>query len=215
MVIWNDDAYLGTWKVAVSVCQFTSLEGRGGSTGRRTATAPGSGRLVRSAGRPCHRPTAQQVRVRVRDGLTALPPGVEHDPVAAAVDALGDRDLMRLADKLVEQAATRVRQCRHVRVMIPRDDQDVGGRLRVDVAEGDGPLSVKHDRGRDVAGRDRAKQTVRHTTIIVARRRYLVLDLAPGYPRTCPATMPRARGHRAVRCRWVPFGAEGSAAIPE
>jgi hypothetical protein len=119
------------------------------------------------------------MRVRVRDGLAALPPGVEHDPVTAAFDPLGGGDLVSLADKLVEQTPARFGQRRHVRVVIAGDHQDMGGRLRADVAEGQGPPSVEHDRGRDVSGGDPAKQAVRHISIIVARRRLLVPHLTP------------------------------------
>src|SRR5215472_13622516 len=120
MVIWNDYADLGTWKLAASVCQFTALEGPGSALGRGWGrrACPDRSRFVRSAGRPCHRPAPEHVRVRVRHGLAALPPGVENDPVAAAVDPLVDSDLMRLADEFVEQTAAGARQCRHVGIVI-------------------------------------------------------------------------------------------------
>jgi hypothetical protein len=42
-----------------------------------------------SAGRPRHRAPAKDVRVRVRDGLPAVRAGVEDDPIAGILDALG------------------------------------------------------------------------------------------------------------------------------
>src|SRR5579875_587547 len=158
MVIWNDDPYLGTWKVAASICQFTALG---------------------SARRPCHRPATEQVRVHVPDGLTSLPPGVEHDPVAAVLDSHGHGDLVRMSDKFSQQTVTSAGQGRYVRVVVARDHQHVRGGLRVDVTEGDYPLSVQHDRGRDRSGRDTAEQTVWHTSIIVAQRHRPVRDLGP------------------------------------
>ena len=125
--------------------------------------------------------------VHVPDRLPRFWTGVEHDPVPAAGDALGDGDLMRLGDELVEQAVTGDGQGGDVRVMVARDHQDVRGRLRVDVPESEDPLAVKHHRGRDLPARDTAEQALWHTTIIVAGRRWRVQDLAPGLSAgTCP-----------------------------
>ena len=144
-----------------------------------TLAAPGHGRFLWSARRPCHRPAAQHVRVRVRDGLPALPSGIEHDPVAGAVDPLSDGDLVRLADDLVKQAVTRAGESRHVWVVVARNHQDMRGRLRADVTESDYPLTVQHDRGLDLSGRDPAEQAVWHSTIIVARQQYPVQAWLP------------------------------------
>ena len=135
--------------------------------------------------------------MRVPDGLATLPACVEHDPVAAGVDALGDRDLMCLADKLVEQPAARGGERGDVRIVVARDHQDVRGRLRGDIAECDSPLTVKHDRRRDVSGRDPAEQAVWHSTIIVAWRRHAVLDLGLGNPVAFGATRARATRGRS------------------
>jgi hypothetical protein len=114
------------------------------------------------------------------DRLPRFWTGVEHDPVPAVGDALGDGDLVRLADELVEQAVTGAGQGGDVRVMVARDHQNVRGRLRVDVPESEDPLTIKHYRGRDLPGCDTAEQALWHTTIIVARRRWRVQDLALG-----------------------------------
>lgn len=107
------------------------------------------------------------MRVHVLDTLPGVLAGVEDDTVAASVDALGDRDLVRRADELVELAVARGGQGRHIGEMSPGDHQDMRRRLRVDVTEGENPLPVKHYRGRDLSGSDSAEQAVRHTTIIV------------------------------------------------
>ena len=108
------------------------------------------------------------MRVHVPDRLTTFAAGVEHDPVAAAADALGNGDLVRLPDELVEQSVTRASQGGDVRIVVTRDYQDMRGRLGTDVTESDGPLTVQHKRGRDLSGRDPAEQAVWHITIIVA-----------------------------------------------
>jgi len=84
------------------------------------------------------------------DGLARLLSGVEDDAVAAAVDTVGDRHLMRPGDDLVEQAASGG-QCRGVRVVITRDYQDVRRCLRVDVTESDHTIALQHLRGRYLA----------------------------------------------------------------
>src|ERR1700686_3586682 len=52
--------------------------------------------------------------------------------------------------------------------MLARDHQDVGGRLRVDVAEGHHEVVLEDDVRRDVARSDGAEQAVRHETASVA-----------------------------------------------
>ena len=84
------------------------------------------------------------MRVHVRDGLSGVLPGVEDDPVASRLNALGDRDLACRGDELVKLAVAGGGQGRHIGEMIPRDYQDVRRRLRVEVTEGDNPLPVKH-----------------------------------------------------------------------
>src|SRR5580693_6763708 len=122
--------------------------------------------------RPCHGPAAEHMGVHMPDRLSRSGTGVEHDPVSAVGDALGDGDLVRLGDELVEQAVTGAGQGGDVRVMVARDHQDVRGRLRVDVPEGDDALTVKHHRSRDLPGRDTAEQALWHTTIIMAGGRW-------------------------------------------
>lgn len=122
------------------------------------------------------------MRVRVPNGLARVLAGVEDDPVPGGLDSLGGRNLARRAYEFVEQSAARGREGRHVREMLPRHHQDVRWRLGVDVPEGDGPLSVKHDRGRYVSGSDPAEQAVWHSTIIVAVARACRRSLGHGQP---------------------------------
>ena len=136
-----------------------------------TAACGCHGPLCRSAGRPGHRTATEHVRVHVLDSLPSVLAGVEDDPVAGRVDALGGRDLARRADEFVQLTVARGGESRHVGEMIPGDHQDVRRRLRVDVTEGENPLPVEHYRGRDLSGSDSAEQAVRHTTIIVGTAR--------------------------------------------
>jgi hypothetical protein len=156
--------------------------------------------------------------VHVPDGLPAVLAGVEYDPVSAVGNALGGRDLVCRADDFVEKAAARGGEGRHVGEMIPGHHQNVRRRLRVDVTEGDGPLSVHHYRGRDLSGSYPAEQAVWHTSIIVAAGRarrptvhrengwsagWAALPRAPAVL-TRPAERPGTRGSFAlasVLCR--------------
>src|ERR1700722_2324008 len=119
-----------------------------------------------SARRPGHRAAAEDVRVHVPHGLPAVLAGVEDDPVPGGLDALGIRDLPCHGDQLVEQPVARGRQRRYVREVVPRYHKDVRRRLRIEVTEGDAPLPVHHEGGRDMSGSDTAEQAVWHTSII-------------------------------------------------
>lgn len=122
----------------------------------------------RSAWWPGHRAAPKQVHVHMPDGLPAVLAGVEDEPVPGVVDALGHGDLARRADKLGKQPVTGRGELTHVREVVPRDYQDVGRRLGVDVTEGDDTLPLQHYRGGDLSGSDPAEQAVWHNSIIVA-----------------------------------------------
>jgi hypothetical protein len=94
--------------------------------------------------------------------LTAVSPGVEDDAVASVRDALGYRDLPCVGDQLGQQAGVSRRQLAQVRIVLPRDDQDMHRGLRIDVSESDSSGIFRHD-GRWNLGRgNTAEQAVRH-----------------------------------------------------
>src|SRR5690606_13498558 len=79
----------------------------------------------------------------------------------------------------------------HVRDVLPRDHQDVRGRLRVDVAEGYGPLALADDLGGHLARHDLAEQAIG-----VPLRHLRPLPLRPpsaGRGRSCAPIMPQHR----------------------
>jgi hypothetical protein len=120
------------------------------------------GRLRASARRPGHLPTAQHMCVHVRDGLPALGPGVEDDPVAVR-DALRVRYLGRMRQHFAQEVFFwGVNQLGQVGMVGARDHQHVDGCLRVDVSERDGPRGLRHNSRRHVAGDNSAKEAVRH-----------------------------------------------------
>lgn len=79
------------------------------------------------------------MRVNVRNLLPGVRAAVEDRTVAGAVDALGDRGLVREAAHFLEQAAARLGNRREVNVMFFRYDQYMRGSLRVDITERDSP----------------------------------------------------------------------------
>jgi hypothetical protein len=117
---------------------------------------------ARSAWWPAHRAAAEDVSVGMRDRLPGVRPGVEDHAVAVSGDPLGQRHLMGVGDDVGQQSVTRRPELGQGGVVGPRDHQDVDGRLRVDVTEGDRPRSSRHDGRRDVASGNAAEQTVGH-----------------------------------------------------
>lgn len=69
-------------------------------------------------------------------GLSRVRAGIEDNAVPGAGDALGDRHLPRVRDKLSQQVLASSAELRQVRVVIPRNDQHVDRSLRVYVAKG-------------------------------------------------------------------------------
>jgi hypothetical protein len=102
----------------------------------------------------------------MRDRLPGVRPGVEDDPVTVAGDPLGLGHLMSVGDDVGQQAVAGRRQIGQVGVVRTRDHEDVDGRLRVDVTEGDRPRRSRHDGRRDVSSGNAAEQTVRHGLIL-------------------------------------------------
>ena len=109
--------------------------------------------------------------------------GVEDDPVTLSGDTLGLRHPVCLGCHLGQQAAVRGGQRGEVAVVVPGDDQDVGGGLRVDVPEGYSPVTFGHQFGRDVTRHDLAEEAVRHGAD-------LSLSAAPGAPIDSPIWPP-------------------------
>ncbi len=97
------------------------------------------------------------------DRLAASWPGVEDNPVAVTIDALGLGYLGCVGKDLAEQALLRgLDQLGQGRMVRPRDHQHMHGRLRVDVEESDCPRRLGHDRGWHLASDDAAEQAIWH-----------------------------------------------------
>lgn len=98
--------------------------------------------------------------MQMTDGLPPVPPGVDHRPEARIRHVLGNRELARQKEDLSEEVSLTHLRRGERGDMILGDDENVDGRLRIDVTEGHEPLSVVHDVGRYLTRGDPAEQTV-------------------------------------------------------
>src|SRR5580704_6963589 len=92
------------------------------------------GRRLASAGRPLHRATAEQVQMQVIDRLPAVAATVDDDTIAVGQTKLGSQ-LLRDEQQVPEQRGVWLLSIRQGRDFAFGDDQDVRGRLRVDVTK--------------------------------------------------------------------------------
>lgn len=84
---------------------------------------PEAARRPALSGRPSQPPATEDVRVDVRHLLPGIRAAVEDGAVAGAIDALGDRGLVRETGHFLEQAAAGLGDGREVNVMFFRYDQ--------------------------------------------------------------------------------------------
>ena len=94
----------------------------------------------------------------VKNRLTGLGPGVEDQP--ERLQPFGFGDGAGFLDQLDKGLPVRSGQRRHVRMMGAWNDQNVRGRLRGNVTEGDRPLRLTYDGGGHLARDDAAEQAV-------------------------------------------------------
>src|SRR6516225_7538031 len=119
-----------------------------------------------SARWPGQRAAAKHMGMRVEHGLTGLGPGVEDDPVATPGQALGGGHQIRHRGDLRQQPGVGGRQGGQIRIVIFRNDQHMGRRLRINVTERDHPGGLAHLVGWDIPGDDPAEKAVRHGAIL-------------------------------------------------
>src|SRR6185312_9495267 len=113
-----------------------------------------------SAGGPLELSTPEEVEVEVVDRLARVRPDVHDEAVPPLVDTLLARDIVGQLDERREDGATFRPDPARVRNMDAGDDECVQRRARLDVPEGDRVVTAAEDRGRDVAGDDRAEEAI-------------------------------------------------------
>lgn len=104
-----------------------------------------------------HLPSAEDVDVEVVDGLAAVGAGVEHQAVAVG-EVLGAGDFAGGVEKLAEDGGVVLGGVRVRGEVVLGDDEDVRGRLGVDVREGESLLVFVEAVDGDFAGDDFAEE---------------------------------------------------------
>ena len=102
----------------------------------------------------------------MEDRLPRLGPGVEDHTVAAGGDPLGLCYLLDLERQLGQQASVGAGERGQVSIVILGDDQDMRGRLGIDVTKCEGTATFSHTFGRDVTRDDLAEEAVSHGAIV-------------------------------------------------
>src|SRR6266540_4310123 len=119
-----------------------------------------TGAGARSPRGPAHPTAPQQVEVEVEHALAGVRPDVRDQPPSRAIDALSLRQVRRGLDELGQQRTVLVGDGRRRLDVILRDQEDVCGRLRADVAERHHPVGLVDHVGRDLAPGDLAEQAI-------------------------------------------------------
>jgi inner membrane transporter RhtA len=141
---------------SIGISLSATRAGRAAARSRGAEPPPSADGPV-SAGRPAERPAGQQVGVDVEDALADLGSGVEDGAER------GQAERLRGALDAGQQAGRDVgpdRGLDDVAQVLARNDEDVRGRLWVDVAEGERGVVGVHDVGRHFPGDDLAEQAV-------------------------------------------------------
>src|SRR5436190_12847591 len=128
-------------------------------------TAVNGGALT---GRPVHRAPAEKVEMDVKDRLSRVPVRVEYRAVASGGDPALLRNRGGAPHDLSDERIIVRRQLVQRSDMAPWNDQNVRGRLRIDVVERDDVLVFVHDRRIDLAVDDSAEETLWHFQSVCA-----------------------------------------------
>src|SRR5258708_7313713 len=131
------------------------------------------------AGRPLHRPAAEDVKMEVKHRLATIGVGVHHDAIALRRDSRLLRDIAGKSQQFPEHP--RIFHIVERADVGRRDDQDMGGCLPIEVLEGHHAVAALHDRGRNLARGNLAKDATGAHSWPRARRivsKYLPLSFS-------------------------------------
>jgi hypothetical protein len=124
--------------------------------------------MARLARRPRHRPTAENVRVHVVDGLASLGACVEDHPVAGLGDTFAHCHLPGVSDQIGQETRVGRAKVGNVGVVSASDDQHVHRSLGIYVAKGHRVGVSGHYRRRHLTGGDTAEQALGHGAILTS-----------------------------------------------
>ena len=101
------------------------------------------------AGRPFQRATGEDVQVEVRDGFSPVPAVVDDDPESVPGEALLFRDDPDPGEEMAEEILVRRIGFPDAYDQFPRDEEEMHGSLRGDVAEAEAEVVLVDDIARD------------------------------------------------------------------
>src|SRR5713101_5603696 len=114
---------------------------------------------ISSPRRPPHPSSGEQVEVQMKDDLSGFAPGVGHE--AKIRHAELSRESRGACDDLPQKGRIRSSVVQVLQVFL-RDQEDVRGRLRIDVLKSQDPIVFVDLLGRDLARHDLAKDALAH-----------------------------------------------------
>ena len=109
---------------------------------------------VRLAWRPSHRASAQNMDVQVRHGFAAIGPIINDDAEAGSGHAFLLGQGLRDKEQVSEQRLVGPRAGADARDHLLGHDEEMDGRLRMNVVEGQALVILVDNPGRDLAGDD-------------------------------------------------------------
>src|SRR5438067_5276872 len=120
---------------------------------------------------------SDEVHVQVEDRLSCVATHVEDHPIPRLCDPFGRRDLDRRLEHLDQNVPVGGLEVANVSDVPLRNNQDVNGSSRCDVAERVDVLTIENRRARDLSRDDLAEQTV-----VGHRERYALSELMRAQP---------------------------------
>ena len=111
-------------------------------------------------GGPRHGSAAEQMQMQMVDGLSAVGAGVDDDAISAS-EACVAGYLRRLREQMPEEGGVLFFGVCLRGDVLPGNDQEMGGRLGIDIGEDDAAFVLILSIGRNSAGDDLAEQAVR------------------------------------------------------
>lgn len=115
-----------------------------------------------SAGRPAHRPPAEDMQVEVKDTLAGVGPAVGDDPEARVGDPRQASGAGGEEEKVAEEFAVLCGALGNGNHVSTRDDQQVHRSLRVEILEDHGALILEDDAGSGATRGDTAEDALTH-----------------------------------------------------
>src|SRR6187551_4133341 len=130
------------------------------------------------AGWPQHLAPAEQVEVQVENALPRIGSHVRDETPARLVDPLGAGEMGRSLGDVGQHRSVLVGEVLERRDVVLGDQQDVRGRLRIQIPEGDHPIGLPQDLGGDLSGGDLAEDAaaVVHAASLMPRAANRALD---------------------------------------